>query len=85
MLQFTQMISAFQISVAFLSLPRELAGHAGTDGWIAIIFGWGLGTLASIALVKLMKNSPDGTIRELIQRFMGIWASKIAAFTFLAY
>ncbi|MGG4103559.1 endospore germination permease [Paenibacillus lautus] len=85
MLQFTLMISAFQISVAFLSLPRELARHAGTDGWIAILFGWGLATLASIALVKLMKNSPDGTILELIQRFMGIWASKIAAFIFLAY
>lgn len=85
MLQFTLMVSAFQISVAFLSLPRELARQAGTDGWIAIFFGWGMATLASAALVKVMKNSPDGTILELIQRYMGVWASKMAAFIFMAY
>ncbi|MGG3281037.1 GerAB/ArcD/ProY family transporter [Paenibacillus solani] len=84
-LQFTLMVSAFQISVAFLSLPRELARQAGTDGWIAIFFGWGMATLASVALVKLMKNSPNGSILELIQRYMGVWASKMAAFIFMAY
>lgn len=85
MLQFTLMVSAFQISVAFLSLPRELARQAGTDGWIAIFFGWGMATLASAALVKVMKNNPDGTILDLLQRYMGFWASKIAAFILMAY
>jgi len=85
MLQFTLMVSTFQISVAFLALPRELAKYAGTDGWIAIFGGWGLATLASIALIKVMKNSPTGSILELIQRFMGVWASKIAAVIFIAY
>jgi len=85
MLQFTLMISAFQISVAFLSLPRELAKQAGTDGWMAILGGWGLAILASIVLAKVMKNSPTGSILELIQRYMGVWASKIAAVIFIAY
>lgn len=85
MLQFTLIISAFQISVAFLSLPRELARQAGTDGWIAIFLGWGMATLASVALVKVMKNSPTGSILDLIQRFAGVWASKIAAIIFIAY
>lgn len=85
MLQFTLMVSAFQISVAFLSLPRELAKQAGTDGWMAILGGWGLATLASVVLVKVMKNNPTGSILELIQRYMGVWASKIAAVIFIAY
>lgn len=85
MLQFTLMVSAFQISVAFLSLPRELAKQAGTDGWIAILGGWGLATLASVVLVKVMKNNPTGSILDLIQRYMGVWASKIAALIFIAY
>ncbi|MCM3782283.1 spore germination protein [Neobacillus mesonae] len=85
MLQFVLIISTFQISVAFLYLPRELARHAGTDGWIVIFFAWGLASLASVALVKLMKYAPNGSILELIQKYMGVWASKIAAFVFIAY
>ena len=37
-LQFILMISTFQISVAFLALPRELARHAGTDGWMTVFW-----------------------------------------------
>ncbi|MCG7381867.1 endospore germination permease [Paenibacillus sp. ACRRY] len=84
-LQFILMISAFQISVAFLALPRELARHAGTDGWMTIFLGWGLVMLASIAMVKLMKHNPDSTILELVRRYMGGWAAKLVTFLFMAY
>lgn len=85
MLQFILIISTFQISVAFLSLPRELARHAGTDGWLVIFLGWGLATLASIAIVKVMRYNPNSSILELIQRYIGVWAAKVAAFIFMAY
>ncbi|NUU78842.1 GerAB/ArcD/ProY family transporter [Paenibacillus xylanilyticus] len=85
MLQFILIISTFQISVAFLSIPRELARHAGTDGWMVIFLGWGLAALASIAIVKLMKYNPNSTILELIQRYIGVWAAKVASFIFMAY
>ncbi|MEK4435968.1 GerAB/ArcD/ProY family transporter [Paenibacillus sp. FSL K6-2862] len=84
-LQFILIISTFQISVAFLALPRELARHAGTDGWMTVFLGWGLAMLASMAMVKLMKHSPDNTILELVQRYMGRWAAKLVTLLFMIY
>lgn len=85
MLQFVLIISAFQISVAFLSIPRELARLAGSDGWIAIFFGWGLASAAAVAIVKVMKYSPNSSILELMQKYMGVWGARIAAIVFIAY
>ncbi|MEF2967007.1 endospore germination permease [Paenibacillus sp. M1] len=84
-LQFILVISTFQISVAFLTLPRELAAQAGTDGWIAILIGWAIATVAALIIVKVMKYHPDGTILDLLKRYLGAWPAKIAAAVLGAY
>lgn len=84
-LQFVLVISGFQVSVAFLSLPRDLARNAGTDGWIAILIGWAVATVAALVIARVMKYNPDGTILELTQRYMGKRAAQLAAILFWAY
>lgn len=84
-LQYILVISTFQISVGFLSLPRDLAKQAGTDGWLAIPIGWAGATVASLAIVRVMTYNPDGTILDLIKRYMGVWAAKAAAAVFFVY
>ncbi|MFC4304024.1 GerAB/ArcD/ProY family transporter [Cohnella boryungensis] len=84
-LQFACLISGFQISIAYLPLPRLLAEGAGTDGWMTIIVLWLLSVIASICAVRLMRRLPEGTVLDLISKRIGKWAGKTAAFVFFVY
>lgn len=84
-LQYILLIVTFQISVGFLSLPGDLAEFAGTDGWLAIIPGWAVATVAALAIVKVMGYHPEGTVLDLLKRYMGVWAARAAAVVFIAY
>lgn len=84
-MQYIFLIHGVQLGVGLLTLPRELAEKAGTDGWIPLIIGWFFSTLASLIIIQVMKNYPNGTIIDLISHYLGKWCGKIAAFIFILY
>jgi spore germination protein (amino acid permease) len=84
-MQYIFLIHGVQVGVGLLTLPRELAEKAGTDGWIAIIIGWLFSTLASLLIIQVMKNYPNGTIIDLVTHYFGKWVGKIFAFIFVLY
>ena len=84
-MQYIFLIHGVQVGVGLLTLPRELAEKAGTDGWISLIIGWLFSTLASLIIIQVMKNYPNGTIIDLLTHYFGKWFGKIAAFIFILY
>lgn len=85
LMQFIFIISGIQVSVAVLSLPRKLAEFAGTDGWIALILGWAINITASFLIIQVMKKHPEGTLLDLVTRYTGRWAGRMAAVVFALY
>ncbi len=75
-MQYIFLIHGVQIGVGVLTLPRELAEKAGTDGWIAIIIGWLFSTVASLIIIQIMKKYPNGTILDLLTHYFGKWIGK---------
>ncbi|BBH18842.1 germination protein [Paenibacillus baekrokdamisoli] len=84
-LQFVFILFGVQVGVAILSLPRKLAEAAGTDGWISVLFGWFISSVASLIIVQVMKNGPEGTLPDIIASYMGVWAGKAIALLFSFY
>lgn len=84
-MQYIFLIHGVQVGVGLLTLPRELAEKAGTDGWISIIIGWFLSTFAGLLIIQVMKKYPNGTILDLLTHYCGKWIGKIAAFVFGLY
>ncbi|WP_028549621.1 GerAB/ArcD/ProY family transporter [Paenibacillus sp. UNC451MF] len=83
-LQFVLILFGTQVSFGLLSLPQELAEHAGTDSWISLLLGWLCSIVASLMMVRIMQSYPDGTLFDLLQSFIGKWAS-IAAVLFFSF
>ncbi|QHW34666.1 GerAB/ArcD/ProY family transporter [Paenibacillus rhizovicinus] len=83
--QFVLIIHSMQLGVAALSLPSDMARISGTDGWIALIFGWASSMLASLIVVQIMKKYPKGTIIELISHYFGKWIGRLAMVVFGLY
>lgn len=83
--QFILLIHSMQLGVAALSLPADLARISGTDGWIALFFGWMGSVIASLIIVQIMKKYPSGTIIELISHYFGKWIGRLATLTFVVY
>lgn len=84
-MQYIFLIHGVQTGVGLLTLPRELAEKAGTDGWIPLIIGWFISTLASLLIIQVMKHYPNGNIIDLITHYLGKWCGKTAAFIFTLY
>ncbi|MEH7381237.1 endospore germination permease [Bacillus sp. JJ1533] len=85
LLQFILLIHGVQMGIGVLTLPRELAEKAGTDGWIAIIFGWFISTVCSLIIIQIMKKHPNGTILDLLTFYFGKWVGKIGGFLIALY
>lgn len=85
--QYVFIIYKTQIGIGVLTLPRDVAGLAGTDGWISVFIGWMVSILAGIVIVKVMQMHPGDTIYELLPKVFGKWIgnglSLIWAFLFL--
>ncbi|WP_018758887.1 GerAB/ArcD/ProY family transporter [Paenibacillus terrigena] len=84
-LQFVLLIHGTQVGVGFLTLPRELAKVAGTDGWISIILGGVLSVVASLFIIHAMKRQPEATLFDLFNHYFGKWVGKTASVIFLFY
>ncbi|MEH7252781.1 endospore germination permease [Neobacillus niacini] len=84
-MQYIFLIHGVQVGVGLLTLPRELAEIAGTDGWISIIIGYFLATVAGLLIIQVMKKYPNGTILDLLTHYFGKWIGKIAALVYGLY
>ena len=85
LMQYIFLIHGVQMGVGVLTLPRELAEKAGTDGWIAIIICWFLSTMASLIIIQIMKKYPNGTILDLLTHYFGKWIGKVGTIIFALY
>lgn len=85
LLQFIFLIHGAQLGVGVITLPREAAQIAGTDGWVSIILCWIITTIASLIIVQIMKKYPNGTVLDLISHYFGKWVGKIATIIFAMY
>lgn len=84
-MQYILLIHGVQMGVGVLTLPRELAEKAGTDGWIAIIISWFLSIIASLIIIQIMKKYPNGTILDLLTHYFGKWIGRVATIIFAFY
>ncbi|TDG00461.1 GerAB/ArcD/ProY family transporter [Paenibacillus piri] len=71
-----------QFGFGLLSLPQVLAQQAGTDSLISIVIAWAVSTAASLIIVQVMKNRPDGTLFDLLKHYAGKWVGKAGALFF---
>ncbi|MGZ4105887.1 MAG: GerAB/ArcD/ProY family transporter [Tumebacillaceae bacterium] len=85
LMQYILTIHGAQVGVGVLTLPRELATAAGTDGWISLLIGWAVSVLASVILIQVMKKHPDDTVYDLLPRYFGKWIGKGASLVVASY
>lgn len=85
LLQFIFIIHGVQLGVGLITLPREAAEGAGTDGWISIFLCGLITTFASIVIVQVMNKYPNGTILDLISHYFGKWIGKLFTLLFFLY
>ncbi|MEK3885097.1 endospore germination permease [Paenibacillus sp. PL2-23] len=65
-----------QIGIGVLMLPNTLTLEAGNSGWISILLGWLLATLAGLFIVQVMKLYPGKPFAEVLQLVMGKWLGR---------
>ena len=75
--QYILTISGVQVGFGVLTLPREVAQGANTDGWMSIIIGCALTTLVSLCIVKIMENHPGYTLLDVLTRYLGEWLGRV--------
>ncbi len=85
LVQFILLIHGVQIGVGVLTLPRDLAEKAGTDGWIGIIIGWFIATVTSLVIIQIMKKHPNGTILDLLTYYFGKWVGRVGGVILALY
>ena len=76
-MQFALLIHGTQVATSVLSLPRQLAEIASTDGWISIIFAWVINLLFSVLMIIIMRQYPEDTLPVLLERLFGGMISKL--------
>ncbi|SDO71921.1 spore germination protein (amino acid permease) [Paenibacillus sp. yr247] len=71
LIQYILMIHGTQLGIGILSLPKDLAKLAGTNGWISLLIGWAISVLSSVIIIQVMKKHPEDTVYDLIPRYFG--------------
>lgn len=84
-IQYVLLIHGTQVGIGVLTMPRELASIAGTDGWMSIVLGWGIAVVASLLLLNAMKHYPDKTIVEILPLLLGKWLGNTAVVLIALY
>ncbi|WP_368908671.1 endospore germination permease, partial [Bacillus wiedmannii] len=83
--QYILTISGVQVGFGVLTLPREVAQGANTDGWMSIIIGCAITTLVSLCIVKIMKKHPGYTLLDVLTRYLGKWLGRVAMIFWILY
>ncbi|MHA2896100.1 GerAB/ArcD/ProY family transporter [Bacillus cereus] len=84
-LEYILTISGVQVGFGLLTLPREVAQGANTDGWISIIIGGGITTIVSLCIIKIMEKHSDFTLLNILTCYLGKWLGKIAMGLWILY
>lgn len=74
--QYILTISGVQVGFGLLTLPREVAEGANTDGWISVIIGCAITILVSLCIVHIMSKHPGYTLLDVLIRYLGKWLGK---------
>ncbi|MFF0829053.1 endospore germination permease [Brevibacillus sp. NPDC003359] len=77
-LQYILLIHGAQIGIGVLTIPRELAEKADTDGWISLLIGWLAATLVSLVITSMMKRYPEKSIIDIFPLILGKWLGRVA-------
>ncbi|EJL23549.1 endospore germination permease [Brevibacillus sp. BC25] len=77
-LQYILLIHGAQVGIGVLTIPRELAEKASTDGWISLLIGWLAATLVSLVITNMMKQYPEKTIIDIFPLILGKWLGRVA-------
>lgn len=83
--QYILTISGVQVGFGVLTLPREVAQGANTDGWMSIIIGWAITTCVSLCIIQIMANHPGYSLLDVLTRYFGKWLGKIAMLLWILY
>ncbi|MFC4075268.1 GerAB/ArcD/ProY family transporter [Salinithrix halophila] len=83
--QYVFIIYKTQIGIGVLTLPRDVAEQAGTDGWISIVIGWAVSVALSILIVKIMEKHPEDTLYDLLPKIFGKWMGKGLSLLWVLY
>ncbi len=84
-MQYILLIHGTQVGIGMLTMPRDLAAKAGTDGWISIIIGWIMAMAVSLILVSAMKRRPEMTVVDILQLLLGKWLGRVAVLILTLY
>ncbi|AQR79026.1 endospore germination permease [Paenibacillus larvae] len=85
LMQFILLIHGCETGLAVLTLPKQLAQYAGTDGWISLILGWIIVTIISICIVRIMAQHPGEHFKDILIRYLGKWAGTIFFILWIIY
>ncbi|MEK5344346.1 MULTISPECIES: endospore germination permease [Bacillus] len=83
--QYILTISGVQVGFGVLTLPREVAQGANTDGWMSIIIGWAITTCVSLCIIQIMAQHPGYSLLDVLTRYLGKWLGKIAMLLWILY
>ncbi|MCI4601780.1 spore germination protein, partial [Escherichia coli] len=84
-LQYILLIHGAQVGIGVLTIPRELAEKASTDGWISLLIGWLAATLVSLVITNMMKQYPEKTIIDIFPLILGKWLGRVAIVLMFIY
>ncbi|MBN6188827.1 endospore germination permease [Aneurinibacillus sp. BA2021] len=85
LVQYILTINGAQVGGGILTLPAQLAGMAGTDGWISLIIGWLVTVAASLCVIGIMSKHPGETMLEILTRYIGKWAATVWMLIWILY
>jgi spore germination protein (amino acid permease) len=83
--QYILTISGVQVGFGVLTLPREVAQGANTDGWMSIIIGWAITTCVSLCIIQIMAKHPGYSFLDVLTRYLGNWLGKVAMLLWILY
>ncbi|TKH62977.1 spore gernimation protein [Bacillus cereus] len=75
--QYILTISGVQVGFGVLTLPREVAQGANTDGWMSIIIGCVITTLVSLCI--------GYTLLDVLIRYLGKWLGRVVMIFWILY
>lgn len=84
-IQTIALVTTTTIGIGILSLPRDVALIANSDGWLLVIIGGILTLVGSFFTAKLIKNHPQKTIIEISEQNWGKAFSYIVGLLFIIF
>ncbi|EJQ98117.1 spore germination protein (amino acid permease) [Bacillus cereus MSX-A1] len=85
LLEYILCIHTVQIASGILIMPSSIAIIAGTDGWIAVIFGWFLTNIIGMMIVYTMQQHKNLSFYQIIENYFGGFLGKLIIGSYAIY